>query len=52
METITCPVCGFTDTYDPDESGLTYYQAVGTCPICDADLGTKIVVEYRVGRVE
>lgn len=28
--------CGFADTFETDEYGLSYFQAVGTCPNCNA----------------
>lgn len=46
--------CGFKDTFETDEFGLTYFQAVGTCPACDAPTvypngkPTKIEVEFKV----
>lgn len=44
--------CGFADEFEPDELGLNFFQAIGTCPICSADTvykdgtPTKTVVEY------
>jgi len=45
-QTVSCK-CGFTDEYEPNEFGLSYYQANGTCPRCGADLGTAVVIEFR-----
>ena len=43
---ITCE-CGFADDYEPDELGINYYQAVGICPACGKDLGTKTEVQIK-----
>jgi hypothetical protein len=51
MQTVSCK-CGFTDEYEPDEFGLSYYQAIGTCPECGADLGTAIVINFRLKKQE
>ncbi len=40
--------CGFKDKYEPDEFGLSYYQAVGECPHCGKDLGTKKTMIFRI----
>lgn len=46
--------CGFKDTFETDEFGLNYFQAVGVCPACDAPTvypngkPTKIEVEFKV----
>ena len=47
MAKIKCE-CGFEDEYEPDEFGLSYYQAIGTCPVCDRDLGTREQIMIRV----
>jgi len=52
MKTVECKNCGFSDEYEPDEYGLSYYQAVGTCPECGDDLGTAIVVEISIKKQE
>ena len=41
MAKFECKHCGFTDEYEPDEFGLSYYQANGDCPSCGADTGLK-----------
>lgn len=28
--------CGFEEEFEPDEFGLSYFQAVGVCPNCNA----------------
>lgn len=33
--------CGFTDTFTPDEFGIEYYQAIGTCPGCGSLMAYK-----------
>ena len=38
LETATCPECGYKESYEPDEFGLTYFQAIGSCPNCGAEL--------------
>jgi len=40
--------CGFIDDYEPDEFGLSYYQAVGKCPNCDKDLKTKENITFKI----
>ncbi len=30
-------LCGFEDEFEPDEFGINYFQAVGTCPNCGSD---------------
>ena len=47
MAKVKCE-CGFTDEYEPDEFGINYYQAVGLCPDCGKDLGTKTEGRIRV----
>lgn len=45
--------CGFEDTFEPDEFGLDYYQAIGTCPNCDAPTvyedgsKTAVVINFK-----
>ena len=48
MAEIICPECGFKDECEPDKFGLNYYEAVGKCPVCDADLHTKKDIKIRV----
>jgi hypothetical protein len=38
MKKVTCsnPACDFKDEFKPDKFGLNYFQAVGTCPTCNA----------------
>lgn len=33
-----CPNCEYIEEYEPDEFGLSYFQAVGTCPVCGSEL--------------
>lgn len=46
--------CGFEDEYEPTELGMTYFEAVGTCPNCesptvDADGNeTAMRVEFEI----
>lgn len=46
--------CGFADEFERDDFGVNYYQAIGTCPNCDAPTvyedgtETAIVVEFQV----
>lgn len=46
--------CGFEDTFEPDEMGINYYQAIGTCPNCDAPTvyedgsHTAVVVTFKL----
>ena len=30
--------CGFNEEFEPDEFGVNYFQAIGTCPDCDNPL--------------
>lgn len=36
MSTAICSnkECDFSEEFEPDEFGLTYYQAIGECPVC------------------
>lgn len=36
--TVLCinAACGFTDKVEVDEFGLSYFQSIGTCPLCNA----------------
>lgn len=40
--------CGFADEFEPDELGINFYQAIGTCPNCGSptvyDDGTETAV--------
>lgn len=47
MKKVSCE-CGFTDEYDSEELGLSYYQAIGTCPECGADLGTSEIISIHI----
>jgi hypothetical protein len=38
MKTAKCSKCNFEDTFEPDEFGINYFQAVGECPHCEAKL--------------
>jgi hypothetical protein len=38
---VKCSECDFKDKFEPDEFGLNYYQAVGTCPFCNAPIVTE-----------
>ena len=49
-----CPKCGYKELFEPCEFGLTYYQAIGTCPVCetptvyaDGSL-TAIIVTFKL----
>lgn len=43
METAKCSNkdCDFKEEFEPDEFGLTYFQAIGECPFC----GWKTIYE-------
>ena len=48
MAKVKCTNCGFEDEYEPDEFGLSYYQANGDCPSCGNDLGTKEIITVSI----
>ena len=48
IEKIKCSVCDFTDEFEPDCFGLTYYQSVGFCPHCD----NPMVYDDGIGETE
>lgn len=49
-----CKDCGKVDEFEPDEFGLSYYQAIGECPYCrqptyyESGEPTKIEVIFKV----
>jgi hypothetical protein len=52
-EMAICNVCGDIEEFEPDEFGLSFYQAVGTCPFCRKPTyyrngeATKITVIFK-----
>ncbi len=51
------PDCNFEEEYEPDEEfGLTYFQCVGTCPLCESELvddngkSTVEIFEFKVNK--
>ena len=48
------PACSFEDECEPDEYGLDFYQAIGTCMMCDSPMvyengkPTAVVVEIKI----
>lgn len=55
MEKVYCKLkCGFEDEYEPDEFGINFYQAIGTCPNCEAPTihadgsETAEVIEFHI----
>lgn len=40
MKKVFCsnPACEFEDESEPDEFGLDFYQAYGTCMMCDSPM--------------
>ena len=51
---VFCKPCGFEDEFEPDELGINYYQAIGTCPNCEQLVvdengdETAMTVEFKV----
>lgn len=46
-----CKVCKFEEKFEPNEFGINYYEAIGTCPFCGeptyykgTDKFTKVVI--------
>lgn len=45
--------CGFEDSFIPDAWGMTYFEAVGTCPVCNAPTvykdgkPTAVLIEFK-----
>ncbi len=31
------PDCTFSDVFEPDDFGISYFQAIGKCPWCGGD---------------
>ena len=54
-EIASCKGCGDIEEFEPDEFGLNFYQAVGTCQFCRKPTyysngeATKITVNFKVG---
>lgn len=46
--------CGFEDEYEPTEFGLDFYEAIGTCPNCEAPMvdedgnETAVTIEFKL----
>jgi len=57
MKVAICPApgCDYKEEFEPDDFGMNYHQAVGTCPYCDTPTGyedtsqpTKLMVEFNL----
>ena len=52
-EMATCKDCGDIEEFEPDDFGLNFYQAVGSCPFCTKPTyysngeATKVTVIFK-----